>query len=151
MANAVDFNNFDIIVPTDDADEVENVYKLVEFFTLGRTVTNDEVLDEYKRRGLVPDVLAVIAYLKENPKFLDKKKYIGIQLNEDNHVTFYHGDGVRGVLVGRGDVVWNDSWLFGGVRKSLDTRTLDPFDIGLLKRIKALEEWRTKIEKIINV
>lgn len=90
----------------------------VEFFNLGKYTSNAKVLKEYEKRNLTQDLGAVITYLIENPKTLDEKKYIGVQMKDDVFVFFDCWSGERGVIVGQGDVGWDGSAWFGGRRKS---------------------------------
>lgn len=90
----------------------------VEFFNLGKYTSNAKVLKEYEKRNLTQDLGAVITYLIENPKTLDEKKYIGVQMKDDVFVSFHCWDGEREVDVGQGDGVWDDLAWFGGRRKS---------------------------------
>ncbi len=124
----------------------------VEFFTLSKYVTIQKVLDEYKKRGLIPDPFAVIQYLKENPEFLDKKRYIGVQLTDNRFVTFHRLLGERDVNCGRSDHDWLDLWWFAGVRKSgtekLGNSVLDvPL---ILSHLNTLEREIKQIRKLVK-
>lgn len=88
----------------------------IEFFQMGKTATNQEVLNEYEKRGLIPDPFVFIKYLKKNPKILDEKKYIGIQLENSIYVAFDGWDGERRVGRGRSDGGWGGGWWFAGRR-----------------------------------
>jgi hypothetical protein len=89
----------------------------IEFFTLGKYVSNTELLKEYETRGLTPDLGATITYLIENPQVLDEKKYIGIQLEDNSFAAFFRWDDGRYVYVRRIGHVWFDFWWFIGVKK----------------------------------
>jgi hypothetical protein len=95
----------------------------IEFFTLGKYASNKEVLKEYEKRNLVPDLGAIITYLIKNPTFLDEKKYIGVQLKDNIFVSFDRWDGGRGVLVDQSGRAWYDDAWFGGRRKSLNLKS----------------------------
>ena len=90
----------------------------VEFFKVGKYISLPELIKEYKKRGIVPDIGAVIQYLKENPETLDDKKWIAVQLEDNSCVFFDRWSGERGVDVDRSGYGWRDYWWFGGVRKS---------------------------------
>lgn len=95
----------------------------VEFFNLGKYATNLEVLEEYKKRNLVPDVGALITYLIENPQMLDKKYYIGVEMENNVFVSFLRWGDEHGVSVGQSDRGWRDEAWVGGRRKSSTLET----------------------------
>lgn len=96
----------------------------MEFFQLAKYAINSEVLEEFKKRNLIPDAGALITYVLDNPKILEEKKYIGVQLEDNNYLTFDRWRGRRGVRCDRDGNGWYDGWVFGGVRKSSDPVTL---------------------------
>lgn len=115
--------NPDVRVPNQGAEEIKSID--IEFFNLGKYATNQEVIDEYQKRGLEPDVFAVIQYLKENPKELEEKKWIAVKLGREDYLTFNRDFfDERHVNCNRINSFWDGGWWFTGVRKSLDTREL---------------------------
>lgn len=92
----------------------------VEFFKLGKYVSDDALDEEYESRGLIPatidDITAVSA------ETLDEKKYVATHWKDakDNwcYAVFYRWIGERHVVVNRLDGEWDDHWFFAGVRKS---------------------------------
>lgn len=94
----------------------------VEFFKLGKYVS-DETLDlEYQKRGLTPDPYAQAAVNEADPAFAEEYPNGTYWKDEDGNWCFIafgrHGGG-RCVDVGRNDDGWGDYWWFGGVRKPL--------------------------------
>lgn len=90
----------------------------IEFFKLNKTTTVSEVEKEYQTRNLVPDLGAVLACLIENPKMLDEKNWIGVQMEDNCFATFDRWDGERRVNVLRYDDRWDGNYWFAGRRKS---------------------------------
>lgn len=123
----------------------------IEFFKLDEYHTTEEANKEYNKRGLIPDPLALIALLTEQPDILDEKKWIAVQWDDKSYAAFDRWDAKRIVDVNRYDFNWDDYWWFAGVGKSLgnlETKAL--VELGLLERIKILEDWKLKIDKIIE-
>ncbi len=92
----------------------------VEFFKLGRYVSDNELEKEYTKRGLTPDPYAVAAVNEADPAFADEHPN-GVHWKDENgrwcYITFdryYDGRSVGVYLVGDD---WFGSWWFGGVRK----------------------------------
>jgi hypothetical protein len=85
----------------------------VEVFTVGKYITNAELIEEYKKRDLIPaDLKAILSVEKEHD-------YIATIWDGNCYAAFSQwGDGERGVRVGRvGGGFWIDSWWFVGLRK----------------------------------
>jgi len=96
----------------------ENV--TVEFFRLGKYVSDDELAKAYEERGLVPNPYAQAAVNEADPEFADEYPNGTHWKDEDDKwcfVAFNRRDVGRDVYVDRYDYVWNDYWWFGGVRK----------------------------------
>ena len=93
----------------------------VEFFTIGKYISDDELQKEYENRGLIP---ASIYDLIDNDKICDEKKYVGTHWKDENGkwcfatFFFWSGNVERSVYVDRNDGDWLDRWWFAGVRKS---------------------------------
>lgn len=97
----------------------------VEFFNLGKYATNSEVIQEYEKKGLEPDIGAVLTHLISKPSEVDDK-WIAVQMPDNSYVYVFRGSGVvRVVFVHRFDRGWGDGWWFAGRRKSskLETKT----------------------------
>ena len=97
----------------------------VEMFTLGKEATNEEVRQEYDKRGLVADPFATIALLKKQPALLEEKKYIVVQLEGNDYIAF--GRWLERYVYCRRLVSgWFGRWWFAGrkISKSLDSRSL---------------------------
>lgn len=117
----------------------------LEFFNLGKYISDDGLENEYEQRGLVPaHPLEIAEYVKANPDF--KEKYIGTHWKDDDgnwcFAAFDRWDDVRSVDVGRNDYGWLSRWWLSGVRKSseLETNTSsDPQSLEL--RLQKLENW----------
>lgn len=120
----------------------------IEFFKLGRYVTDDELQTEYDNRGLIPVSLhALLMYDKEYRDKLDEMEYVGTHWKDAKGnwccATFYRWFDERGVLVDRSDDGWSDYWWFAGVRKSaLSTKKL---------RTKALGSLPLDLESAIKI
>lgn len=122
----------------------------IEFFNVGKYVTEQELETQYFIRGLKPvDPYNLILFNKENPDFCkDKPNGIHWQDNGWCYAAFRRWNDGRGVDVHRGGSDWSGHWWFGGVRLSAqpldplpkDTQTLD-FETRLAK----LEEWAKNI------
>jgi len=115
----------------------------VELFTLGEYATTEEVKQEYENKGLVPDLYAVIAYLKDNPDVLEEKEFIGVQLERNNYCMFDRWDVRRRVYCLRYVNDWYDNGWFAGVRKSSDTGKL-----GTRKAEDMTDKCKNKVEAI---
>lgn len=126
----------------------------VGFFTLNKYVSNSKLLKEYKTRNLIPDVGAVFTYLIKNPKTLDDKKHIGVQIEDNVYAIVSHWGVERGVYVDRVGDDWSDNWWFGGVRK-VGTQPLKSSELleleSLVLRVEKLEEKLQKIGELLTV
>lgn len=131
----------------------------LQFFTLGKYVSDDDLEKEYESRGLVPaPVKAIAAYDLENRADMDGKKYLGTHWKDSEgrwcFATFRQwSDDERFVYVIRSDVDWDDYWWFAGFRKSaLSTSepktSSDPLPFEL--RAKTAEAKLEAIRKIVN-
>jgi len=135
----------------------EDRKKELEFFNLGKNVTNQEIINAYHERGLVPASFVELAnYIKKNPKILEEKKWIATvwDFNDDvlSYAAFRRWVGERGVLVSRSGRGWGDGWWFAGLRKSSETlgsKTFGP--LNLESRVKSLEADMEKIKKFLIV
>lgn len=96
----------------------------LEFFKLDKYVSISELQKEYESRNLSPDLGATIQYLIKNPKVLDEKKYIGVQMEDNKYATFSRHVDERGVYVYQNVYDWRGGWWFAGVRKSSETKAL---------------------------
>lgn len=126
----------------------------VEFFNLGKYVTDDELEKEYESRGLVPADIREIASVNES--VLDEKKYVGTHWKDSSGKWCFAsfslwGDG-RSVYVDCSGDGWGDYWWFAGVRKSaLSTSTstlLEPQTLSLESAIAICKEAGLTITKI---
>lgn len=112
----------------------------LEFFTLGRYVSDDELQQEYDMRGLIP---ADIQTLIEHDSEVDEKKYVGTHWkNKDGKwcfVGFFRYDSGRYVSVRRFDDDWSDDWWFAGFRKSDLSTIVTPSSSETLTLEKAQE------------
>lgn len=137
--------------PTADGDKLE-------FFTLDKYVTDDELEKEYASRNLVPaDIYSLVAYDLKNPKKMDKMKYVGTHWKDANGTWYYVAfclwdGGVRDVGVFRRDRGWNDYWWFSGLKSTSSSNpqtslTLEPLEL----RVQKLEVTVEKLTKIINI
>lgn len=92
----------------------------IELFYLGKYATNKEVEQEYKKRDLVPDFYATVAFLKKNPEILEEKKCIGVNYSDNKFANFRHWVSFIccKVVVDSCDAGWDGRWWFAGLRKS---------------------------------
>lgn len=89
----------------------------LEFFTIGKYISDDELEKEYKSRRLIPADLYTLCekndfendFVATHWKDADGKWYFA---------AFYLWRGERSVDVDRRDRDWNGRWWFAGVRKS---------------------------------
>lgn len=102
----------------------------LEFFTLGKYVSDNDLEAEYEKRGLIPaDINQLCDYDLKNRDKIDEMKYVASHWKDKNgkwcFVTFCQWRDVgRDVRVLRDDFVWDGRWFFAGVRKSLGSKTL---------------------------
>lgn len=104
------------IIPKGEGEDVT-----VEFFKLGKYVSDNDLDLEYQKRGLTPDPYAQAAVNEADPAFADEHPNGTHWKDEDGNWCFIAfdrvGDG-RSVSVNRSDGDWSGYWWFGGVRKS---------------------------------
>lgn len=93
----------------------------LEFFTIGKDCTNEEVIGEYESRDLVPaSPFDVCAFDVENPERMDEMEYVATLWEDKNtwcYAVFDRWLGERRVHVHRHDGGWLDGCRFAGVRK----------------------------------
>lgn len=131
----------------------------LEFFNLGKYVSDDELEKEYESRGLEPaHPLQIAEYVKEDPDF--KEKYIGTHWKDGDgkwcYAAFGRWDDGRGVGVNRRGFDWLDYWWYSGVRKSaLGTKelegSLEPSNLELRVRVTKLEQTLEAMRKALSV
>lgn len=102
----------------------------VEFFTLGKAVTDDKLEKEYASRGLSPaDLYTVAAWEEENQQ--DTRKFLATHWKDSEgkwcHATFGRWDGEHNVRVSRGGSGWRGYWWFCGIKKFDIDLDADPF------------------------
>lgn len=97
----------------------------IEIFKIGKSVTNDELENEFSKRGLKAiDPYSLALFYKDN---FDKYDFLGSHWKDENdewcYIAFYrlYDDG-RYVRVYRYDRGWFDDWWFAGVRKSSEIK-----------------------------
>lgn len=85
----------------------------VKCFTIGRTVTTEELKEEYEIRGLEP------ANINSLVKIIDKYKLIATIWDDNGqcYVAFNRWRDERLVIVHRNDHNWHKSWWFCGTKK----------------------------------
>ncbi len=96
----------------------ENV--TVEFFNLGKNVSDDELAKAYEERGLVPDPYAQAAVNEADPAFADEHPNGTHWKDADGkwcYAAFDRSVSERFVFVHRSGSDWAVVWCFGGVRK----------------------------------
>ena len=105
-------------MPTGESGMVENVQ--VEFFKLGRFVSDNQLALEFQERGLIPDPYAV-ARVNEDDKAFANEHPNGTHWKDSYGswccLTCSRLDGECYVGVGRRGGGWGETWWFGGVRK----------------------------------
>lgn len=123
----------------------------LEFFTLDKVVTDNELEKEYASRGLVPaSPINICEYDMENREKMDQMKYVATHWQNDGwcYATFRRWDDEPKVLVDRYDSRWRDYWWFAGLRKSsalesepsLDSQNLELRVQKLEKIVQALRD-----------
>lgn len=132
----------------------------LEFFNLGRYVSASELIEEYKKRNLIPDFGAVITYILRNPSILEEKKFISVQSEKDNiFVTFSRSfEDKRFVRCGRNGARWSGVWWFGGrkVSENLDSGSSGSLVLEHLenieretKEIKGVNKMPDELERLL--
>lgn len=102
----------------------------IEFFTLSKYITDEQLDIEYAQRGLQPaSPYSLALYDEVKREILDEKKYVATHWRDKNgkwcFATFCGWGGERSVRVDRDDGEWRDDWWFAGVRKSLGSSSSD--------------------------
>ncbi len=130
----------------------------VEFFKIGKYISDNDLEKEYESRGLTPASLAdLIKYDKTNRKEMDEMEYVATHWKNDGwcYAAFGGWFGERRVRVDRGDRGWLDRWWFAGVRKSLSTQSSKPLSdssltLGTLSvRLEKLEKFVQGIKELL--
>lgn len=95
----------------------------VEFFTLSKHVSDDELEKEYESRGLIPASIRSLCELDiKNPEILDEKKHVVTHWKDGNgklhFATFTtRDDGGRGVYISHFIGGWSGGWWFAAYKK----------------------------------
>lgn len=95
----------------------------IQFFTLGKYVTDEELDKEYESRGLEPATIDCLNNFDSKYRnVLDEKKYVATHWKDANgkwcYATFNRWFGKPMVNVYRNDDGWFDDWWFASVRKT---------------------------------
>jgi hypothetical protein len=104
------------IIPRGEDEDVT-----VEFFKLGKYVSDNDLALEYQKRDLTPDPYAQAAVNEADPAFADEHPNSTHWKDEDGnwcYIAFHRHDDERHVDVHRNNDGWDDDWWFAGVRKS---------------------------------
>lgn len=103
----------------------------LEFFTLRKYISDDDLVHEYASRGLTPATLEdLIAFDENSQSKMDEMLNVATHFKDADgnwcFVAFGRWDGGRSVSVGRGDGDdWSGRWWFGGVSKSSELEKSD--------------------------
>lgn len=125
----------------------------LEFFTLGRYVSNDDLEKEYESRGLEPADLYSLAIWDEENKDREVKKYVATHWKDAEDkwcfAAFDRWLGGRDVDVNRRVRDWHGNWWLAGVpfRKSTqksDTKSLSSDPMPLILNINGVEYRRNE-------
>lgn len=105
-----------------DAVPFNEIQDTLEFFSLNKYVTDDELEKEYESRGLIPaDIYTLANWCEANKD--DRRKYFATHWKDAQgkwcYAAFSGWGDERGVDVGCGDDEWDVCWFFAGVRKAL--------------------------------
>ena len=106
--------NEDILktMPTETSDEK------IEYFNIGKWVTNEELMKEYESRGLIPcyplDLIEVCKDTQHHDFIATVWDFYGSNLS---YIAFDGWGGGRGVGVDRSGSRWSGRWWFAGLRK----------------------------------
>lgn len=127
----------------------------LEFFKIGKYVTDDELAQAYESHGLVPaDIYALAAWNEENKD--DERKYFATHWKDKDgkwcFATFRRWRDERRADVARRGSDWLDFWSFAGVRKSTqnsDAQTSALIPLELERAIKMVKEAGYKVFKEI--
>lgn len=133
----------------------------LEFFTLNKRASTEEVAKEYESRGLEPATIATLCvYDKVKREVFDEKKFIGTQWKDAEgqwcFAAFCRWLVGRDVDVNRRGSGWCGSWWFAGVRKSLSTKSsdtltkpLETYSLDLELAIKKVKEAGLVVYKLL--
>lgn len=141
LLESLDINSY---VDTDIVNQIVSPTKElkiseIEFFRVGRHLTDGELEWEYAIRGIVPiDPYSLTLWYKNNVNTYDR---LATHWKDENgkwcYIAFYRWDAdVRNVLVYRRGNDWGDYWWFAGVRKNSELESLvssDPVSFELEK------------------
>ena len=132
----------------------ESIRGKIEIRNFGKTMTSEEVIAELAKDGCVPANATELFYYLSTHDVWKKKWLVGL-----GSVVSFDGcrrapyaswdDAGREAGLDRFGYVWNDSLWFAYVHESSDTQKLNPSDIGLVERIKALEDFAEKVKKVL--
>lgn len=130
----------------------------LEFFIVGKYVSDDKLEKEYESRDLVPAPLNIL--LEEDIKshdVFDEKKFVATHWKDAKgnwcYAAFFRWFDKREVSVRRNDDDWGGIWWFAGVRKSAsasDTKSSSE-SLSLELRVKSLENDMEKIKKFLII
>lgn len=99
----------------------------LDFFNVGKHISDDSLAEEYKSRHLVPASIYQLAVWCEANKD-DDRKYFATHWKDSKgkwcYAAFDRWDGGRSVSVGRSGYGWDDDWWFAGLRN--DTLNSEP-------------------------
>lgn len=130
----------------------------LEFFTLGRYVSDNELEKEYESRGLEPADLYSLAIWDEGNKDREVKKYVATHWKDAEgkwcFATFRRWRGERSVSVYRGGGDWRDRWWLAGVpvrkgTESSETQSLPLDPLNFESRLKSLEAFEKKVRAFL--
>lgn len=143
----------DSVVATVEPHEAQEL----EFFFLGKYVTDSELEEAYVSRGLeAAHPYALALYSLEYEAEMDEKKYVATHWKDADdkwcYAAFGRWLGERYVDVGRDDGEWDDDWWFAGVRKSSPlasdpSSSSAPVSLDLSSAIKMVKDAGYKIIK----
>ena len=93
----------------------------LEVFKPGKYQTAKQIDEWYEKEGLVPDPIALLKHLEDNPEAADSKSLAVQWKDNDGNYCYLTLDvwlDGRGVNVSQNSYDWNDDWSFVGLRKS---------------------------------
>lgn len=113
----------------------------LEFFKVGKDISDDELDKEYAQRDLEPaHPYALALYSKEHEDVMEEKVHVGTHWKDAKgnwcFATFNRWYGRRGVSVSRDDFGWSGHWWFAGRRKDIGIAPLTPNPLTLDSAIK---------------
>ena len=116
------YTNQDVVntMPIGDGDEVELVFFMPDFTKYDETISDEELVCEYSRRGLKPaDPISVAAVNEADPTFANENPHCTHWKDADSYwcyASFYYLSDECWVRIDYHNYGWGNGWWFVGIR-----------------------------------